>query len=508
MTDKNAPEQSSSSSTPSPSDLEADLSPDLRPTDLVTAWKVNELVVKFLRTRYMVFFWGAMILAPVVGVIGGAFIESQLFSGSMDRMLDDAKTSLSSQVDQAKSEVTKSVSYAKTSIADQVDVAKKDIAGSVTDAKDSIDQAKTDARLAAAEAKKEISENTKEASQYLTEIRSTRAALEYVMRGTKTGELAMVHERSTKLEEALRGFEGKLDKLESDLVSEYPDGVEDLLKVADDTRKLKEAVENIQLVLDEGGPAGALAGAFFKIYEFLCTVEVQLYTPRSTPADHLETLAAECSQISAKVSFSKDGKNELTQIIDWPSVSPEISFAPRSVEGELVDEALSVPDELEGLGRPSERVLRLGFDFPDNPQWWKIAGTDTSQVKRIDLRDFADFNTIRIELSFPPALEETRKKFMACTLSGVVPPRLIDITANVNRVQMPLAHDNVKGEEVYTGSIDGKPAVAEIAGVAKTETTEEVKAVPAQLGTIVLTFRKTTVFASAKEAYIKGLNMK
>lgn len=488
----------------------AKLSDELTPADLWTAHKVNELVVKFLKTRYMVLFWGAMILAPILGIVGGAIIESQLFSNSMDRMLKSAEDTLSAKVAKANEEVTATVSNAKGTIFDQVKLAKSRMSESVADAKSSISEAETEAKVAANEARKDIAVDTKESEGHLAEIRSTRAALEYVMKGTQTGALAQQQKRSKELEEQVKKFEEQLSDLEVELQQNYPDRVGSLFKAAKDTASLKEAVQNISKVLEEGGEAKALAGAFFKIYEFLGKLELEFYVSDHVNSDDLESLIQSASSLKARITFSESGIDAENSKMVWVGVTPAISYAPRIIDNKVVQKKIEVMSPLGNLGHVSEKVLLVSLALDDNSDWWQIDGPEDKVVKLIDLRDVAQFNSIKIEFEFPEDKEADREILhSACMLSGnLASPRTIRFRGNVNRVAVNLLHDNFtidKPENVFSGSVKtneftpGKTEVKPAKGV------KPESAVKPQLGNVAFEFSSTPLFRNSKEEYVNGL---
>src|SRR6266852_4460973 len=156
----------------------------LTPDELELAKKIHEHVMGFLKTQYL---WVAliiMVLAPVLGLLAGALLESKLFSASREKLLADARAGIEREVASSKA--------------------------------------------AATEAEKRIRDTSDKAREYLDAIRTTREALDFVMRGTQTGELALLQKRSTEVEKEITGFRKRLTDWERALKKDIPQGIEKL----------------------------------------------------------------------------------------------------------------------------------------------------------------------------------------------------------------------------------------------------------------------------------------
>ncbi|MBA3312147.1 MAG: hypothetical protein H0T47_02475 [Planctomycetaceae bacterium] len=438
----------------------------LSPAELEAAGKIHDKVVQFLSTRYLTIMILIGIASPIIGILVGAIVESRLFSASRDALLESAKSDVTARVESAKTEATK--------------------------------------------AEERIRAASDEARGYLDQIRSTRAALDFVLQGTPTGEKTLLQERSIAVQNDIEEFRGKLDAWESQLKKDIPDGLSSLNASADNLRQLQEAVSQLKTLFDTTQEAGALAGAFYKVYELLGDFELALYVTQQTyDADFLRIESAQ-EKITASVAFFRTNHEEEQKILEWAPLLPMIKRA------NLVEQA----PVIDGSGPPSKTQLLLTFTLANMKPWWEISESNTEKIKRVNLRHCTDFDTVRVTLRFPKELEDVQTTFVKCMLSrkgeilGAPTPLHLRFKANVNRVEIDLRHINPSGPEIrtpYFGKVtstsaeaaqDAKPAVAAAEGVIAQE------GIPAKLardGEVILTFPKTSLFSTASTAYIQGL---
>ena len=120
-----------------------------------------------------------------------------------------------------------------------------------------------------------------------------------------------------------------------------------------------------------------------------------------------------------------------------------------------------------------------------------------------------------IEFEFPLANAEAQKVLSQCVLSkpgapaGAPCPRYLRLTANVNRVEINLNHENSGLEKIddpFYGALDSFTGTKAEAAVAAKDGKPAKPAVAAKPGRIVLTFSKTKLFQNAAVEYVSSLN--
>ncbi len=438
----------------------------LTPAELEAAGKIHEKVVQFLTTRYLTIMLLVGILSPIIGIGLGAIVESKIFTASRDALLSTAKADITAHVESAKAEATK--------------------------------------------AEERIQTASDEARGYLDQIRSTRAALDFILQGTPLGEKTLLQERSVAVQQDIEEFRAKLDSWERQLKQEIPEGLSSLHASADNLRQLQEAVNRLKTLFDTTQEAGALAGAFYKVYELLGEFELAMYVTQQTYDADFKRIEDAQSKISASVAFFRTNHEEEEKMLEWAPLAPSIKRAT------LVDQA----PVIDGSGPPSKNQLLLTFSLQNVKPWWEISESNTEKIKRIDLRHCTDFDTVRVTLKFPKELEDVQTTFVKCMLSrkgemlGAPTPVHLRFKANVNRVEIDLRHANTLGPEIknpYFGKVtstlatpaeDAKPAVAAAEGVVAQPA---VPPRPARDGEVILVFPKTSLFSAASSAYVQGL---
>lgn len=422
--------------------------------ELDLAQRVHERVVAYLKTQYLWVAIVVMVLAPLLGFIAGGLLENQLFKSTRDKLLADAKTD--------------------------------------------IDKSVTDAGKHADEAEKRIHDTSEKAREYLDEIRSTRQALDYVLRGTPTGELTVVQKRSAEVEEEVKAFKLRLDNWEIELKKDIPQGLDALRTSGESLRALRDSVERLDALFNSNEAAGALAGAFYKVYEFLGDFELQLFVPQNVRRKDLDAIVASADNLQCKLLFFKYGAEGEQHVLEWVAMKPII---------EIVELATN-PPQLGKSGTPSGTALRFRWSLPNNPSWWNISEKGPSAIKRIDLQSCSAFSAVKIEIEFPLALEQQQKYLSQCTLSkvgeklGAPCPGHLRLVANVNRVEIQMQHANTGPviENPFYGKIettDGVPGKAAAPGQPE---------VPEKRGSISLLFNDTSLFQRAASEYVKQLD--
>jgi hypothetical protein len=433
---------------------------DTTSTDAMTAAeldladKVHRRVYSFLKTQYLWLAVVVMILAPILGVLIGAVVESKIFTWSREQLLAKVK----SESD---------------------------------------------------EAEKRIRATSDEARKNLDEIRSTRQALDFVMRGTQTGDLTFLQRRSEAAAKQLKEFETNLSEWEKRLQVNIPQGLEKLAASGEELNRLRDAVKKLDGLFKSNDTAAALAGAFYRIDEFLGAFDVSLFVPKNVPEQpDLKAIVDSAKDVKAEIAFYRAGNDGNEQIVfGWNNLTPEIDIM--SLGGDRKDAAELEAPQIGTAGQPSSSLLHFRWALQNQPSWWHISERGADSIKRVNLLNFSEFDTVRIALEFPKAAEPARKALASCTLSGNAYPKHLKLVAQVNRVEITLTHQNGSDDKVilnpYFGQIrisqptPAKPPVAASAGK------PAEPAVAEKQGQITFVFQKTVLFDKASSIYTQQL---
>ena len=421
----------------------------LSPEEIVVAGKIHDNIVKFLTVRYLTIVVVISVVAPIIGLLAGALFESKYFSDSRDTILEETKLEISEEVDLARNE--------------------------------------------SRAAKEEIKKISESARSYLNEIRSTRESLNFILTGTSKGELAFMENRSREIEGELRAFDDKLKKWEKEIQTRIPQGFKKLQEDADELGRLQNSVDQLRALFAKNAEASALAGAFYKIYELIGKVELQLFVPSGVVDGDLDSIRSLSNKATAIVTLSNSAKTNPENQFQWLNIGANISV------GELAENIPTLP----GGSRPKKNYVTITLSLDNQESWWKISGTDTSTLKTINIEDFSKFDTISIKLSMPHADGPAQIALSRCQFSTGnserILPRKLEVNTTINRVAIPLLQVNggdlkataIK-EPYYGESIDFQPSTAK----------------PEKPGTIVFTFSGLSLFHEAARTYVNTLGKK
>src|SRR5262249_20610241 len=151
-----------------------------------------------------------------------------------------------------------------------------------------------------------------------------RHALDLVMHDTQIGDLTGLQKRSDDVRKLVDDLGKQLAGWEDKLRKDIPQRLDELNTSSEELKRLRDAVNKLDSLFKTNDTAAALAGAFYRIDEFLGTLEVTLFVPKNVDQADLKAILDSAKDVKTEIALLQTGHDNSEQNLSWSGLTPSV----------------------------------------------------------------------------------------------------------------------------------------------------------------------------------------